>query len=336
MQKFVLGAVLVLIAVTLYSIFNIISSSAPEKELPKASPAAQSASQKSRTKSVPTISSRVKKARFIAQLIPAVTNVKAELDAEYAKAQRLIAKPVRSVEEDAWLQEQMLRYNVGGFPCLLRSMHTHPISLVIAQAALETGWGNSRFYKEANNVFGIWSYNRHEPRMAASEQRGSKTIYVKKFASLDDAIRGYYTMIAKGYAYSAFRKARMQSDNPFELLRYLRRYSELRDEYVARLYYVMKANKLYTFDIPSYTPMALAEIIPEYVAQKEEAEKKKALEQQMFALNEVKVEETEEEVNKPVPCEEETEPEAKAETKSVFTRPAPARSKGAPVHSILP
>jgi Bax protein len=326
MQKFVLGVLTITLAFTLYSLYDIITSSPDENESLEAPLKTKPVTAKPKPKTVPKVSARANKARFIKQILPAVQAVKAELDGEYARARELIGKPVRTADEEAWLQRQMKRYNVAGYPCLLRSMHTHPVSLVIAQAALETGWGSSRFYKEANNVFGIWSYNPNEPRIPASEQRGSKTIYVKKFASLDDAIRGYFKMIAKGYAYSGLRRARTQTDNPFELLRHLRRYSELRDEYVARLYYVLKANKLYNYDTPSYAPTALVDIVPEYVAQKmEEAAKKKAAEQQMFALNEVKVETEEEE---PVPCEEEVE--------ANLTRPAPGLSTVSPARSFRP
>ena len=306
MQKFVLGALLSLMALAIYSLVDIITSSGDKNEPVQASVPEQNETMPLHALPEKALSVTEKKRRFIQSILPAVQNVKQELDAEYVKARSLIAKKERSAEEKAWLRVQMQRYNVSGYPCLLRCMHTHPSSLVVAQAALETGWGSSRFFNEANNVFGIWSYNKHEPRIAASEQRSGKTIYVKKYASLDDAIRSYFRMIAKGYAYSGFRKARMQTDNPFELLRHLRHYSELRDEYVARLYYVIKANRLYKYDAPSHAPIALSEIIPQYVAQKREAaEKRKLQEQQMVALNEVKVEKELSEDEPVLPCDEE-------------------------------
>jgi Bax protein len=301
MQKIVLGALFLIIAVTLYSLTTIIPFSASEKAPDNADSAADSGAKQPKLVIERTFSENPRKNRFLKTIVPVVESVKKELDAEHAKAKRLMKKPQRSAEETAWLQAQMQRYNVTGYPCLLRSMQTHPVSLVVAQAALETGWGSSRFYQEANNVFGIWSYNQNEPRMAASEHRGSKTVYVKKFASLENAIRGYFMMIGKGYAYSGFRKARTQTQNPFELMPYLRRYSELRDEYVARLYYVIKSNKLYRFDQPSFKPIALAQIIPEYVALKREAKEKSKDGEPMVALNEVKVEQ---ENIDPIPCEE--------------------------------
>jgi Bax protein len=307
MQKFVLGAVLAIIGLTLYTLVDIITSSGTEKESPQSAAVSEQAAVRAEPKPKPRYTLKEKKQRFIEQILPAVRKVKSQLDGEYAKAKKLSTTDPLTEDEAAWLRQKMAQYNVSGMPCLLRRMHTHPVSLVIAQAALETGWGSSRFFNEANNVFGIWSYHSDEPRIPASRTREGKTIYVKKFDTLSDGIRGYFSMISGGYAYSSFRKARLRTDNPFELLRYLRHYSELRDEYVARLYYVMKANKLYRYDDPSYRPIALASIVPEYVAQKrEEAERKQESEaHQMLALDEVKIESHPSEEEAARPCEEE-------------------------------
>ena len=307
MQKFVLGAVFAIVGVTVYTLVDIISSSGTERESPAPIAVAEKTvpAKKPEPKRRPTLTE--KKQRFVESILPAVRDVKAQLDAEYAEAKRLAGVETLTPKEKAWLQGKMRQYDVNGIPCLLRRMHTHPVSLVIAQAALETGWGSSRFFKEANNVFGIWSYHDDEPRIAAASSRDGKTIYVKKFDTLSDGIRGYFAMISGGYAYSAFRQARMRTDNPFELLRYLRHYSELRDEYVARLYYVMKSNKLYRYDDPSYGPIALTSIVPEYVAQKREAaaKKRESEERQLLALDEVKVGTCPPENNGSVSCEDE-------------------------------
>ena len=307
MQKFVLGAVLVIVSVTVYTLIDIISSSGTEKESPDSVVPSKKSAVNDKPQHKGKLTLKEKKQRFIENILPAVRDVKAHLDAEYARAKRLADIDTLTTEEAAWLQQKMEQYNVNGLPCLLRRMHTHPVSLVIAQAALETGWGSSRFFNEANNVFGIWSYHDDEPRIPASSTRAGNAVYVKKFDTLSDGIRGYFSMISGGYAYSAFRQARMRTDNPFELLRYLRHYSELRDEYVARLYYVMKANKLYRYDDPSYGPISLAMIVPEYVAQKREAavKKRESEERQMLALDEVKVEMGSAKDEAPVSCEDE-------------------------------
>ena len=221
-----------------------------------------------------------KKKRFVEKTLPAIINVKAELDRQYSHVLQLSKKERLSATEQSIIDNLKRQYKVKGIPCLLNRLKTHPVSLVLAQAALETGWGTSRFYNDANNIFGIWSYNKKEPRIAADETRGAKTIYVKKYASLEDSIEGYYKMMATGHAYADFREARLFEENPFKLIRHLTHYSELREEYVKRLYHVMKSNRFYQYDNPSFKPLALTQIIPEYVkrqkAMKEAAMLKKA------------------------------------------------------------
>ncbi len=202
----------------------------------------------------PAITAKSKRI-FLDKTIAAITKVKKRLDAQYNMVYRLSLKKKLTPSEKATIDKLKKSYKVDGIPCLLKRLRTHPVSIVIAQAALETGWGSSRFYREANNIFGIWSYNKNEPRIAAGVQRnGEKTIYVKKYANLEDSIEGYYRMMAKGRAYGEFRTARLHTDNPFELIPYLDHYSELRHEYVKRLYYVIKSNKFYTLDDPQYQP----------------------------------------------------------------------------------
>lgn len=192
---------------------------------------------------------------FLEKTTAAITKVKKRLDAQYDMVYKLSLKKKLTPAEKATIDKLLKSYKVDGIPCLLKRLRTHPVSIVIAQAALETGWGSSRFYKEANNIFGIWSYNKNEPRMAAGVQRnGEKTIYVKKYPNLEASIEGYYRMMAKGRAYAQFRTARLHTDNPFELIPYLDHYSELRHEYVKRLYYVIKSNKFYLLDDPQYAP----------------------------------------------------------------------------------
>ena len=200
---------------------------------------------------------------FLDNTIAAITKVKKRLDAKYQMVYELSLKESLTPEETATIEKLKKSYKVAGIPCLLKRLRTHPVSIIIAQAALETGWGGSRFYREANNIFGIWSFNKNEPRMAAGVKReGVKTIYVKKYANLEDSIEGYYRMMAKGRAYKKFRDARLHTDNPFEIIPYLDHYSELRHEYVKRLYYVIKSNKFYELDDPQYQPPGWTNIKP--------------------------------------------------------------------------
>ena len=208
---------------------------------------------KQRPKTAPI--TKASKRLFLQKTTEAIIKVKHALDAEYQIVYNLSHKSTLTPEESARLDKLKKKYRLERTDALLQRLKTHPVSIVIAQAALETGWGSSRFYREANNIFGVWSYNKNEPRIAAGVQReGKKTIYVKKYPNLEASIAGYYRMIARGRAYKAFRKARLESNNPFELIPYLDHYSELRHEYVKRLYYVIKSNKFYELDDPVYQP----------------------------------------------------------------------------------
>jgi len=200
---------------------------------------------------------------FLNKTIAAIRKVKARLDTEYQYVYKLSLKKTLTHKEKRKIEQLKKRYKVEGIPCLLKRLHTHPISIVIAQAALESGWGSSRFYREANNIFGIWSYDPYEPRMAAGKARkGKKTVYVKKYKNLEASIESYYRMMANGRAYKQFRTARLHTDNPFEMIAYLDHYSELRHEYVKRLYYVIKSNRFYELDTPVYQPPGWKNIKP--------------------------------------------------------------------------
>ena len=213
-------------------------------------------------KKVPQLSTAEKKKRFIEKTLPAIEHVKARMDEKYRYIHALTQKETLAPEEQNEIDRLMQNYRAKDIPDLLARLHTHPVSIILAQAALETGWGTSRFYNKANNIFGVWSYDKNEPRIPAEETRGAKTIYVKKYDSLEASVEGYFEMMASGYAYGKFRKARVTEQNPFKLISHLTHYSELRSEYVKRLYYVIKGNRFYQYDTPSFEPLALNEILP--------------------------------------------------------------------------
>ena len=140
------------------------------------------------------------------------------------------------------------RFGTDNDQQLLAALKPHPVSIVMAQAAIESGWGTSRFYREANNVFGVWSHNSDEPRIAARGKRNGKTIWLKRYSSLDESIRDYYKLLAKGSPYKAFRLARIKTDDPHKLIPYLTAYSERRSDYTKQVSQVLRQNQFSRFD----------------------------------------------------------------------------------------
>jgi len=191
-----------------------------------------------------TISVSQKKKRFFALLVPAVDKVYKELQKNYLDTQELINKEPQNPK----ILELMKSYSAKNPQDLLMRMKPHPRSIALAQSAMESAWGTSRFFKVANNVFGVWSFNENEPRVAAGQKRGDKTIHLKKYATIDDSIKDYYKILATGKAFQKFREEKMKTDDPYELVKYLDKYSERGAEYTKELASMIRHNKLTQYD----------------------------------------------------------------------------------------
>ncbi len=137
-------------------------------------------------------------------------------------------------------------------------MVTHPTSIMLAQAVVETGWGSSRFFVSANNTFGVWSFNPEESRVKARETRSGKAVYVRKYDNLSMSIIDYYKVIARG-PYSEYREQRVESDDPYEMVDYLFSYSEIGQEYTQRLKTIMRDSGLEKYDNYQIDPKYLEE-----------------------------------------------------------------------------
>jgi Bax protein len=83
-----------------------------------------------------------------------------------------------------------------------------PRELIIAQAALETGWGESRFANEANNLFGIRTWNKDEPYLLPIPWTEWPGWGVKVFETKCDSVAHYIRMINEVFAYEEFREVR--------------------------------------------------------------------------------------------------------------------------------
>ena len=189
-----------------------------------------------------------KKQAFINIMLPSILLAKHRLEEDRIKVLALEKKRESlSDEEERYLANLKKDYKCHTSKELLLRLSTHPTSIVLAQAAIESGWGTSRFYKEANNVFGVWSYSKNEPRIKAMEDREGKSVYVRKYDALPESIISYFKTIARG-PYSEFRAAREKISEVSVLISYLEVYSELREEYVKRLDQLIQYNKFEKYD----------------------------------------------------------------------------------------
>lgn len=192
-----------------------------------------------------------RKELFINMMLPSILLAQHKVQAEREKIESFKQRAERGTAtfHDSMKIDSILSY----YKCkhleeVINNLHNHPISIVLSQAAIESGWGTSRFFLEANNVFGIWSYNKNENRIRAFETRGDNAIYLRKYNDLHGSVYDYLITISRASAYEKFREVRMTSDDPYELIQYLVNYSELREEYVKILGKVIRHNQLTQYD----------------------------------------------------------------------------------------
>jgi len=193
---------------------------------------------------IPEISVEEKKSQFKSIIIPAINKVYCDLMRQYQE----ILESVQTGKDMDKLAALRKEYKVTNNAELLMALKPHPQSIAIAQAAIESSWATSRFFKEANNVFGVWSHNKNDARLAAGEKRGDKTIWIKKYRSVEASIRDYYRTLARGDAYKEFRVLKMETDDPYQLVKELDLYSEKREEYSEDLATIIRYNKFDAYD----------------------------------------------------------------------------------------
>ncbi|CAA6810214.1 MAG: BAX protein [uncultured Sulfurovum sp.] len=189
-----------------------------------------------------------KKETFIDMLIPSILVAKHRISKERKKVAKLLNVKELSAKESLWLTKKRHIFKASDIDDLYAKMKLHPTSIVIAQAIIESGWGTSRFFEKANNVFGIWSFNEHESRIAASEKRGEKTVFLKKYKSMEESVYDYFLVLSTKDAYKEFRERRLESQDPFVLIEELGRYSELGKVYIENLKNTIEKNELLAYD----------------------------------------------------------------------------------------
>ena len=146
-----------------------------------------------------------------------------------------------------------LDIEMDGLVQLLNRVDEIPVSMVLAQAAIESAWGTSRFARDANNLFGQWCYKKGCGLVTLRRNPGSKH-EVKKFDSVEDAIEEYLHNLNTNNAYNYLREVRknLRQDNQVlsgnKLAEGLLNYSEMREKYIEEVRAVIRINKLSKHD----------------------------------------------------------------------------------------
>src|SRR5690606_23862409 len=128
------------------------------------------------------------KAKFISAILPSILVAKHQVLNTRMKIENLRQKSIWTQSDTIYYKEVRRRYKARDIDDLVNRLVTLPNSVVLAQAAIESGWGESRFFIQASNLFGIWSYDENESRIAAGKTRSDKTIYLRSYDDMSGSI----------------------------------------------------------------------------------------------------------------------------------------------------
>tara|TARA_B100001093_G_scaffold94_1_gene168 strand:+ start:1581 stop:2735 length:1155 start_codon:yes stop_codon:yes gene_type:complete len=200
---------------------------------------------------------------FIQIILPLILQENNNIRIDRKRLFNIINKNNNSKLEKKWLEKKYKQYGVTSkdLSILKIRMDEIPVSLAIAQAAKETGWGTSRFAQEGNALFGQWTWSGEglKPK-EADENKGHK---VMKFNVLQASVRAYQRNLNTHKSYKNFRLARAElrdRNDPLDsiiLSKFLNSYAETGDKYVEVLQKIIKQNELKDFDDSKLLPSSI-------------------------------------------------------------------------------
>jgi uncharacterized FlgJ-related protein len=221
-----------------------------------------------------------KKSLFLRLLAPVALYVNEHILEDRSRAQELLTSQtggqVLSTEDREWLADLARVYKVpdGGSGTidategaeLLRRVDAIPLSLELAQGAVESGWGTSRFADVGNSLFGQWSWaGGIAPEEQRTDTHGDHRIAA--FESTGMSVWSYALNLNTHDAYADFRRKRAELrehghlPRGHDLVETMTRYSERGHHYVAELKTIMRQNKLDSIDDSKLAEMDIVQLV---------------------------------------------------------------------------
>ena len=195
-----------------------------------------------------------RKDMFIKIVLPLIVKENTKIRIDRTRLFKILNKNSNTDIEKKWLEKKYKQYGVrrNDLTSLKIRMDEIPVSLAIAQAAKETGWGTSRFALKGNALFGQWTWSGEGLKPKNAEK--GKDHKVMKFHSLQLSVRAYLRNLNTHSSYRNFRKARTELRNKSKSLdslilsNYLDKYAETGNQYVEVLQKIIEQNNLKDFD----------------------------------------------------------------------------------------
>ena len=208
-------------------------------------------------------SPKKRKKLFIKIVLPLIIEENLKIKFDRKKLFEILNKNNTTNLDKAWLDVKFKQYGIKNrdLTKLKVRMDVIPVSLAIAQAAKETGWGSSRFAQEGNALFGQWTWSGDG--IKPLEIENDKKHKVAKFKILKASVRAYQRNLNTHSSYKEFRIERaIQRDNDgkldsLKLVVFLEKYAETGKDYTEVLKKIIEQNNLTDFDDVEILPTSL-------------------------------------------------------------------------------
>ena len=197
---------------------------------------------------------QLKKETFIKIVLPLVVAENDKILNDRIKLKKITSKKMTTDKEKSWLRQKLREYKVKNSDMeeLKKRMDIIPVSIALAQAAKESGWGTSRFALEGNAIFGQWTWTGQgiEPLNKGKNQAHK----ILRFPILRASVKAYKNNLNTHKSYIKFREKRQnlrernKKINGLELTKTLNNYAQTGSEYTKILNQIILQNRLMDFE----------------------------------------------------------------------------------------
>ena len=207
--------------------------------------------------------SKKKRELFIKIVLPLILDENKKITEDREKLFKILGKNFNTVGERVWLKRRFKEYKIEDHDLVKLKMRMDiiPVSIALAQAANESGWGTSRFALEGNALFGQWTWSKKGISPKNKDPNASHKIL--QFQILKASVRAYKNNLNTHNAYQEFRevRARLRQDDKqitgLDLTKYLKNYAAIGVKYVTILEDIIEKNSLTDFDKANLLPTKL-------------------------------------------------------------------------------
>ena len=195
-----------------------------------------------------------KRELFIKIILPLILDENNKILEDRRKLFKILSKNFNTAGERVWLKRRFKEYKIEDkdLSKLKMRMDIIPVSIALAQAANESGWGTSRFALEGNALFGQWTWSKKG--ISPKNKDPNKSHKVLQFQVLKASVKAYKNNLNTHNAYKEFRekRAQLREENKqiigLELTKYLKNYAGIGEKYVHILDAIIERNSLTDFD----------------------------------------------------------------------------------------